>query len=76
MLTIHIRICYKKLQTCICKKMAIFWDIMPRSPLKINQRFRGTCRLHLQDRRINSGFLIGLFLDPEDGGDMFLRNVS
>jgi hypothetical protein len=22
-----------------------------------------------------AGFLLGLFFDPEDGGDMFLRNV-
>jgi hypothetical protein len=24
----------------------------------------------------HSGFLLGLFFDPEDGSDMFLRNVS
>jgi hypothetical protein len=24
----------------------------------------------------SAGFLLGLFLDPEDGGNMFLRNVS
>jgi hypothetical protein len=23
-----------------------------------------------------AGFLFGVFLDPEDGGDVFLRNVS
>jgi hypothetical protein len=23
-----------------------------------------------------AGFLLGLFFDPEDGGDMFLRNVG
>jgi hypothetical protein len=23
-----------------------------------------------------AGFLLGLFCDPEDGGDMFLRNVG
>jgi hypothetical protein len=23
----------------------------------------------------HAGFLLGLFFDPEDGGDMFLRNV-
>jgi hypothetical protein len=34
-------------------KSSIFWDIMPCSPLKVNRRFGGTCRLHLQARRIS-----------------------
>jgi hypothetical protein len=25
---------------------------------------------------LHAGFLLGLFFDPEDGGDMFLRNVG
>jgi hypothetical protein len=25
---------------------------------------------------LHSGFLIGLFFDPEDGDDMFLRNID
>jgi hypothetical protein len=25
---------------------------------------------------LHADFLLGLFLDPEDGGDMFLRNVG
>jgi hypothetical protein len=29
------------------------WDIKPSSPLKVVGRFGGTCRLHLQDRRIS-----------------------
>jgi hypothetical protein len=29
-----------------------FWDITPCSPLKVNRRFGGTHRLHLQYRRI------------------------
>jgi hypothetical protein len=33
-------------------KSSIFWDIMPYSPLKIDQRFGGTYRLHLHERRI------------------------
>jgi hypothetical protein len=33
-------------------KSTVFWDIMPRSPLKVNRRFGGTHRLHLQSRRI------------------------
>jgi hypothetical protein len=24
----------------------------------------------------HAGFLLGLFFDPEDGGDMFFRNVA
>jgi hypothetical protein len=30
--------------------------------------FRATC--------FHAGFLLGLFFDPEDGVDMFLRNVG
>jgi hypothetical protein len=25
---------------------------------------------------LHAGFLLGLFFDPEDGGDMFLQNVG
>jgi hypothetical protein len=34
-------------------KNAMFWDITPCSPLKVNWRFGGTYRLHLQGRRIS-----------------------
>jgi hypothetical protein len=34
-------------------KSIIFWDMTPWSPLSFNRHFGGTCRLHLQDRRIN-----------------------
>jgi hypothetical protein len=33
-------------------KSTIFWHITPCSPLKANRRFGGTCRLHIQGRRI------------------------
>jgi hypothetical protein len=67
----------------IILKGTIFWDIMPCCPLKVNRLFGGTYRLHLQGRQISragnqlesswhAGFLLGLFFDPEDGGDMFL----
>jgi hypothetical protein len=71
-------------------KSSILWDITPCSPLKVNRRFGETYRLHLLGRRISqtrkkqksacfllpAGILFALFLDPEDGGDMFLRNVG
>jgi hypothetical protein len=37
------------------KNNPVFWYITPCSPLKINRRFGGTCRLHLQGRRIIQG---------------------
>jgi hypothetical protein len=33
-------------------KSSIFWDITPCSQFKVNWRFRGACRLHLQGQRI------------------------
>jgi hypothetical protein len=56
--------------------------------MKLNRRFGGTCRLDLQGRRINQawnqrawylrhvGILFALFIDPDDGSKMFLRNVG
>jgi hypothetical protein len=65
-----------------------FPDITPCSPLKDNWCLGGTCHLHHQGRRISqrrkhssvyhllhAPFLPVLFLDPEGGADMFLRNV-
>jgi hypothetical protein len=57
--------------------------------MKFNRRFGGTCRLHLQGRRISQSritagvlfassfhacFMLALFFDPEAGGDICLRN--
>jgi hypothetical protein len=67
-------------------KATILWDLTSRSPMKFNRRFGETYCLHLWGRRINkaralfaicfhSGFFLGLFSDPEDGDNMFLRNV-
>jgi hypothetical protein len=36
----------------VVMKCSIFWDITPCSPLKVNRRFGGTCRLHLQGRAL------------------------
>jgi hypothetical protein len=72
--------------TAMVMKSSIFWDIPPWSTLKVNRRFGGTSRLHLQGRRISltepachqlsSRFLLGLFIDPKNGGDMLLWNVN
>jgi hypothetical protein len=67
--------------TAVVMKSSIFWDITPCSPVKVNPRFGGKY-FHLQDRRISllatcfhDGFLLNLFFQLEDGGDIFLRNV-
>jgi hypothetical protein len=62
------------------KKSTFFWYKMPCSPLKVNQRFGGTYYIHLQEALlttcVHAGISFGLFFDPEDGGDIFLRNVG
>jgi hypothetical protein len=39
--------------TAVVMKSIIFCDITPCSPLKVNRRFGGTYRLHLQGRKIS-----------------------
>jgi hypothetical protein len=76
--------------TAVVMKSSVFWDTMPRSLLKVNRCFEGTCRHHLQGRRLSQArsqreagdkqssgdFLLGLFFDPEYRGDMILRKVG
>jgi hypothetical protein len=64
-------------------KSTIFWDITPCSQLSVNRRFGGTYSLHLQGRKISWARKTSVkacgkqnFFDPEDVGDMFLRNVG
>jgi hypothetical protein len=59
-------------------KSLVFWDITPHSPLKVDQRFGGTRRLHQSSvcYLFHDGVLVGLFFDREDGGDVLLRNVG
>jgi hypothetical protein len=68
----------------IFTKVSVFWDISiaPCSPLKGNRCCGGTCRVDLQGWRavpatcFLAAFLLCLFFDPEDWGDMFLRKVG
>jgi hypothetical protein len=57
--------------TAVVMKSSIFWDITPRRKLKVNRRF-GSSAYYL----LHAGFLRALFFDREDGGNMFLGNVS
>jgi hypothetical protein len=61
-------------------KSTIFWDITPCSLLSVKRRFGGTYRFHLQDQKISWIFTMvsrsAYFFDPEEGGDMFLRNAA
>jgi hypothetical protein len=44
---------FQKPDVCWHLTVSVFWDITPCSPLEVNRRFRGTCRLHLHGRRIS-----------------------
>jgi hypothetical protein len=70
-------------------KCSVFWDVTPCSPFKVNRRFGGKYCILLHGRRISharnqseacyllhAGFLLGLFFDPNDGGDIFLRKIG
>jgi hypothetical protein len=41
------------IKNCCCIKSSVFWDITPRSPLKVNRRFGGAYRPYLQGQRIS-----------------------
>jgi hypothetical protein len=42
---------FNNVRTGITMESSMFCNITPCSPLKVNQRFGGTCRLHLQGCR-------------------------
>jgi hypothetical protein len=65
----------------------MFSDITPYNVLKMNGRFGVICHLHFEGRKISqarnelatsfhAGFSLGLFCDPQDGGEMFLLNAG
>jgi hypothetical protein len=70
--------CYIKIiLNFLIQRVLIFWDIMPRGLLKVNQYFGETYRPDLQKATcFHAGFLHSLLFDPEDGGDKFLGNMS
>jgi hypothetical protein len=53
--------------TTVAMKSTIFWDILLCNPLKFKA---------LLATWFHAGFLFGLFFNPEDGGDIFLRNIG
>jgi hypothetical protein len=62
----------------------IFWDVTPCSLVEVHKCFVGTFCLHLCGRRlsqarnqqVNLSLLPDSSFDPEDGGDIFLRDVG
>jgi hypothetical protein len=76
--------------TAVVMKSTIFWDITQCSPLKVNRFRRNMSRLSSGSKNkpskisvssaacylLHAGFLLGLFFEPEDGGDIFLRKVG
>jgi hypothetical protein len=59
--------------TPVVMRSSIFWDITPCSPLTVNRSFGkllATCFV------LYFFFLLGLILELEDGGHMFLRKVG
>jgi hypothetical protein len=77
-------------RAAISIKNAIFWDIIPCSPLKDNWSFGGTCHLTLQGRWIrrarsqretrgrqfSSWYIARIIIRPWDGICMFLRKIG
>jgi hypothetical protein len=64
-------------------KNSIFWDIAPRSPVKVDPTFWRNISLPSSGMRSNwnllpvhAGFFLALLLHSKDGGDSVLWNVS
>jgi hypothetical protein len=54
----------------------VFWDITPCSLLKVDRRFGGIYRLHLQCRRVSQARDQCEAGSRQSSGDMFFRNVG
>jgi hypothetical protein len=65
-------------------KNSVLWDIMPCNPMKVSCCFGSSIfkaetepnKKRALSRRSRPDFLLGLFFYPEDGSDMFIRNVG
>jgi hypothetical protein len=57
-------------------KSTTLWVVTPCSLVEVRRHFGGTYRLLLQSLLAVSLLLLALIFDPEDGGDMSLRNVE
>jgi hypothetical protein len=79
------------LQTYHTMKSTAFCHVTSSSSLKANRRFGGTFRVRLRGRRRSrqemdmkadgmrssrASLLLGLFFDPEHGGNVSVRNVG
>jgi hypothetical protein len=70
--------------TAVAMKSSVFWDITLCSPLSqpiirknmsppsSGLKSKPSFACHL----LHAGFLLGVFFNPEDGGNMFLSNVG
>jgi hypothetical protein len=71
------------------EEFSVSWGITPCTLVKVNRRFGWTHRFYLEGGRVNqarnqlieagskqNGLLLGLFFDPEDGVNVFFRNVG
>jgi hypothetical protein len=56
--------------TAVVMNSTILRDITSCSPLKVNRRFGGTSPPSVLATCFHFGFLLGLLLEPEDGGNV------
>jgi hypothetical protein len=60
----------------VITKSSIFRGISSCSPLKVNGRFGGTYLRLQAELCFRAGFFLSVFFEPEDRGNMYLRNIS